>query len=104
MYNLKASITFEFDPNNVHSDQRILKTYSKVLSLRNIHFQVAQSRDTISRKPFPDASRVYISFVVDQEVKHQSSVHYISLILQGEAGLLLLFPEVLSFSFALTDS
>lgn len=99
----KAAVTFIYNPNNVPQGRQPLSRFEDYLAFHKLPFSRVESRHAHSRTPFADETLVECTFRIEREIDHESSACYLSMIIQGEAGLMKLNPYVLSVNVDLLD-
>lgn len=96
-YLFKATVTFDIDPKST-DQQSISRYYACKLDQLDLQHTHEFCSESLERGPFPAEPRYSLMFHITSQTGDLKSVHYLALILEGEAGLLSLHKDVYSFS------
>lgn len=94
-----AIIEFETDPNT--SVESLAKEYGRILDEHQLTYSHQTVVDRPEQRGIPVPIRVALRFHAECQITGLPAAHYLSQLLQGEAGLLSLNPNVISFSYTL---
>lgn len=98
----KAVVTFEVAPNTDGTYQNhLIKKYSEILDVHRCEYSHDTYCDRLEYKTPPQQIRAYLRFEILREINHLRTVHYLSQILEGYAGILSAHPDVYSFSYSI---
>ena len=91
----KSTVTFYYDINTRRTDKNLEKEFSNVLNFHKLPYSITTNRDVVCRHPFPNENLLSMTFHIERELKHDWSMAYLAMIIQGEAGLMRLLPETI---------
>ena len=98
----KASIRIEYDPLKISANK--LKAHlTPAFERHKLSVDFSESVDRLDYKSFPNQNRTYLLISAEREMRHLKTFHFLSMVLQGEVGLLLNLASVFSVSFDVVD-
>jgi len=100
MTNFEVTISFECDGSpGANGAKYVVKKFPEILEQFGIPFLIEEFQEKCKCKKVEYFPSVFVKFHIKHHIKSLETSHYLSMILQGYAGLHTLTPGVYSYSY-----
>ena len=93
----KATVSFFYkETNTLQQDPWYRGFEYRCMEMHKLSYSVDKTRHVQNHFPLPDETVMERTYHIEREIKHNFAAIYLSMIIQGEAGMMKLLPYVLS--------